>query len=217
MARYFGVLGTPDTYAFVMLKDFIRGVSAVGKNRKGFTLVELVVVIAIIGVLAAILVPSMMDYVRKSKLKTANANAKIAYNAVNEYIAWEMHNSGRSLPAILYDFTKGNSVDGVSCTTEPDSVGDKLIYNVLSDNGAHAGTVWVLGAGAGRVDADGNLEGDVIINGKESFAVQWADGDKNAKLWGQFPNPISWSDYSNYIMNGSFHPGWYKDDWSTPY
>lgn len=56
-------------------------------NKKGFTLVELVVVIAIIGVLAAILVPSMMGYVKKSRLKTANGNAKTAYNAVAEYLA----------------------------------------------------------------------------------------------------------------------------------
>ena len=56
-------------------------------NKKGFTLVELVVVIAIIGVLAAILVPSMMGYVKKSRLKTANGNAKTAYNAVSEYLA----------------------------------------------------------------------------------------------------------------------------------
>ncbi|SEK52355.1 type II secretion system protein [Ruminococcus albus] len=56
-------------------------------NKKGFTLVELVVVIAIIGVLAAILVPSMMGYVKKSRLKTANGNAKTAYNAIAEYVA----------------------------------------------------------------------------------------------------------------------------------
>ena len=56
-------------------------------NKKGFTLVELVVVIAIIGVLAAILVPSMMGYVKKSRLKTANGNAKTAYKLTMQLLS----------------------------------------------------------------------------------------------------------------------------------
>lgn len=42
---------------------------------KGFTLVEMIVVVAIIGVLAAILIPTMIGYVVKSRVTTANSTA----------------------------------------------------------------------------------------------------------------------------------------------
>lgn len=52
------------------------------RNKKGFTLVELIVVIAIIGVLVAILVPSMLGFVRDARITSANSNAHSAYTGM---------------------------------------------------------------------------------------------------------------------------------------
>ena len=50
-------------------------------KRKGFTLVELIVVMAILGILIAIIVPSWGYFMRRSRERTANAKAKVIFNA----------------------------------------------------------------------------------------------------------------------------------------
>ncbi len=57
------------------------------RNRSGFTLIELMIVVAIIGILAAIAVPNFMQFQLRSKVAEVRVNMKAIATAQHSYFA----------------------------------------------------------------------------------------------------------------------------------
>ncbi len=86
--------------------------------QKGFTLIELMIVVAIIGILASIALPAYQDYTKRAHVSEGLSLASGAKTAVSEFYAtnghWPANNASAGLAAATS--IKGTAVTQVAVT-----------------------------------------------------------------------------------------------------
>ena len=122
------------------------------KEKKGFTLIEVIVVLAVLGVLAAVLTPMITGYVRDARLRRAQADTRMIAAAVQacakdlaDYPIW-VDGKKRSANDKVFDALYTNDGDtpaterGVSIpsTSQMDTIENQLVDNKPSGHASYA-------------------------------------------------------------------------------
>ena len=126
----------------------------VRENKKGFTLAELLIVVAIIGVLVAVSIPIFTAQLTKARRATNQANARAAYAAASA-----AYLSDDTVVGGSYTIKDGKFTSGIASTIEAKDYGASPTIDKFGVSIATDGTVTVTPKDSGGKDATYNKSG----------------------------------------------------------
>jgi type IV pilus assembly protein PilA len=83
--------------------------------RQGFTLIELMIVVAIIGILAAVAIPAFMKYIRRSKTVEATMNVRKMFDSSVAYYEAEHSDKAQNILARQFPTNVAITPAGTCC------------------------------------------------------------------------------------------------------
>lgn len=85
--------------------NFLQKIYKKSKEQKGFTLVEMIVVLVIIAILAAITIPALIKYIDKARDKQIVIDARTAYLAAETAVS-EAYAANETIKSLTMNFSE---------------------------------------------------------------------------------------------------------------